>query len=252
VIKDSFNQNRSTAPMPSSSSPPHPPPSSSSEAPSTANIVNNKKKTDTTTTTNKSFTEEATDEQSTDDGTAKEQKTKDKKVRFNESVDMRYIEAKEEMPNAEQYWLTSMDLDMIRRDVQKALQQNCPTVQKYQPSEVQKIFRKFQNRTRTVLRQQERNKKQLEGLLQRQQRQNNQFWNFFHKNRNRAASSRNDKEEEISVLIDGGATKIADLYRYAAEPDVENAIRVASDLEKELHEYNEDDFYQSPPISSSR
>ena len=199
-------------------------------------------------------------------------KTAEKKreVRFHPSVDVRYIETKDEMPHREEYWLTPYDLYQIKNGVQKALSQKCPSVKKYQPHEVISIQRKFKSLSRNILRQQEKNKrleeeiqKKLDSESERmmkkkkqQQSKSNNIFGFLFNNNNdnkkknkdiRTDDDENDdcqnanvttvqklKDELKTFHEEVGPENIAQLYHDITTSDVLEAIQVAAQLEQEL------------------
>ena len=202
------------------------------------------------------------DDDDEDCNTKTTKKTEERReVRFQQSADVRYIETKDEMPNREDYWLTPYDLYQIKNDVQKALRQQCPSVQKYQPHEVIAIQRKFKSLSKNILRQQDKNNRHFEELqkkLQKQEEevskrkkkktQNNIFGFLFNNNNNKNKDEKNDENEnddcqvtlqklkdELKTFREHDApTNIAQLYRDITKPDVEDAIQVASQLEQDV------------------
>ena len=190
----------------------------------------------------------------------------EKKVRFYESADVRYVETKEDMPHRADYWLTPFDFFQMRNDFRTALRQQCPSVQKYQPDQVIAIQRKFKIVTRNILRQQDKNnrheeelQKKLEHERKKQQHQRNKnqnnFFGFFFNNNNKNKNGNTKKgndddgndnddfhaiqklEDDITTFREQEAPqKIAELYKDITKSDVDDAIQVASELEQELYQ----------------
>ena len=195
-------------------------------------------------------------------------KTAKREVRFNQSADcVRYIETKDEMPNREDYWLTPYDLYQMKNDFSKALRQQCPSVQKYQPHEVIMIQRKFKTLSRNILRQQEKNNRHLEQLQRKLQKheeesiikmnkkkkqQNNNIFGFLFNNKNnknKDEKNDDDDDDDFQLVMTNdqklkdelktfrerdGPENIAQLYKDITKSDVDDAIKVASQLEQEL------------------
>mmetsp|Transcript_49708 Transcript_49708/g.120496 ORF Transcript_49708/g.120496 Transcript_49708/m.120496 type:complete len:324 (+) Transcript_49708:545-1516(+) len=205
---------------------------------------------------------ETSEEDHNDEYNTKKTKT-EKKVRFHKSTNVCYIETKEDLPHRADYWLTPFDFFQMRNDFHKALRQQCPSVQKYQPHQVIAIQRKFKIVTRNVLRQQDTNKRHQEELQkkldheqrkQEHQRNKNNIFGFLfntnnknqNNNKNRKKSTDDGNANDDSLLIkkleddvktfreQEAPQKIAELYRDITKSDVDDAIQVASELEQEL------------------